>query len=81
MTAIFEVRAIVDPQSLCRILGHFSQAWVTPRNVEAHMEDDFLICRCVIDAIDQVTAIRIAHKLEASPLILSAQVQFAPCEG
>ncbi|HWV11783.1 MAG TPA: hypothetical protein VN110_00640 [Sphingobium sp.] len=54
---------------------------MTPRNVEAHMEDDFLICRCVIDAIDQVTAIRIAHKLEASPLILSAQVQFAPCEG
>ena len=79
MTAIFNVRAMVDPQSLCRILGHFSQAWLTPLCVEARVDDGTLTCLCVVDAIDQATAMRIMRKMEASTLVLSAELRFEAC--
>lgn len=80
MNAVFEVRAMADPQSLVRILGHFSQAWLIPQSVESHRIGDEIACRCVIEAMDRGTAIRIARKLEASPLVMAAGVRFLPVD-
>lgn len=75
MRTLFEVRATADPQSLLRILGHFSQAWVTPRSVSAELHGDALICRCIVDMPDPVAAQRIAGKLAASVLVIGVDMR------
>lgn len=72
---LFEVRAIADPQSLPRILGHFSQAWLTPRRVAAELDGDTLICRCVVDMPDRISAQQIAAKLASSVLVIGVDMR------
>lgn len=78
MSTLFEVRAIADPQSLPRILGHFSQAWLTPRSVTAELDGGTLICRCIVDMPDRISAQRIAAKLATSVLVIGVNMREIP---
>jgi acetolactate synthase regulatory subunit len=82
----FEVEAMVDPQSLLRVLGYFAQRSVVPDALEMRVGNARMTIRLIVNDLPEAQAMIIAAKLEQivlvefvrlDPLELSARQQAA----
>lgn len=70
----FEVEAMIDPQSLLRVLGYFAQRSVVPDALQMRVGDDKMTISLTVFDIAEAHALVVAAKLEQIVLVQSVRL-------
>lgn len=70
----FEVEAMIDPQSLLRVLGYFAQRSVVPNALQMRVGDDKMTISLTVFDIAEAHALVVAAKLEQIVLVQSVRL-------
>ncbi|WP_430388303.1 hypothetical protein [Blastomonas fulva] len=65
----FEVEAMIDPQSLLRVLGYFAQRSVVPDALQMRVGDGRMTISLTVSELAEAHALIIAAKLEQIMLV------------
>lgn len=71
----FDIEAMVDPQSLMRVLGYFAQRSVVPDTLEMRVEAGRMTIRLTAPDLPEPHAHIIAAKLEQIVLVESVRMR------
>jgi hypothetical protein len=71
----FEIEAMVDPQSLLRVLGHFAQRSVVPDALEMRVGDGRMTISLTAPGLPETQAHIIAAKLEQIVLVEGVRLE------
>jgi hypothetical protein len=74
MTQTFLVKAAADPQTLPRILEHFTQRSLVPERFSAVLDGDMLHVEVDVAEMDRVTAELIGARIEQGVLVVSVDL-------
>ncbi|MDK2757308.1 MULTISPECIES: hypothetical protein [Blastomonas] len=70
----FELEAMIDPQSLLRVLGYFAQRSVVPDALQMRVGDDKMTISLTVSDLARAHALIVAAKLEQIVLVQSVRL-------
>ena len=71
----FEIEAMVDPQSLLRVMGYFAQRSVVPDALEMRVGDGRMTIRLIVNDLPGAQAHIVAAKLEQIVLVEGVRLE------